>query len=129
MTTQDTCCTIVPYFTVHDGQLDAFRALCTRFIDQTQKEPGCLYYGFSFAGNTVHCREGYVNGEALLNHVEGVGPIIEEALKISDLARLEIHGPDAELAKLREPLADLHPEYYILECGFRNEPPTEGACF
>ncbi len=120
MTTQDTCCTIAPYFTVQDGQLDNFKSLCARFIEQTQKESDCLYYGFTFAGNTIHCREGYVNADALLIHVQAVGSIIEEALKISDITRLEVHGPEAELAKLREPLAGLNPEYFTLECGFRN---------
>ena len=119
MTTQDTCCTIVPYFNVQDGQLDTFKALCTRLISQTREEPGCLYYGFSFAGNTVHCREGYVNADALLAHIQAVGPMIEEALEISEIARLEVHGPEAELAQLKEPLAGLNPQYFALECGFR----------
>ncbi|MBT8037911.1 MAG: antibiotic biosynthesis monooxygenase [Verrucomicrobiae bacterium] len=116
---QDTCCTIVPYFNVQDGQLDVFKDLCTRLISQTQEEPGCLYYGFSFDGNTVHCREGYVNADALLAHVQAVGLMIEEALKISEIARLEVHGPATELAKLKEPLAELNPHYFTLECGFR----------
>lgn len=119
MTTQDTCCTIVPYFNVQGGQLDTFKDLCTRLISQTQEEPGCLYYGFSFAGNTVHCREGYVNAAALLTHIQAVGPMIEEALEISEIERLEVHGPEAELAQLKEALAGLNPQYFALECGFR----------
>ena len=119
MTTQDTCCTIVPYFNVQDGKLDAFKALCARLISQTQEESGCLYYGFTFDGNTVHCREGYVNADALITHIQAAGPMIEGALEISDIARLEVHGPEAELTKLREPLAGLNPDYFTLECGFR----------
>ena len=46
-------------------------------------------------------------------------PLLEEALKISDIIRLEIHGPEAELAKMREPLADLSPQFFELEYGFR----------
>ena len=38
MATDDTCCTIAPYFNVHDGKLDAFRALCERFVDTTRTE-------------------------------------------------------------------------------------------
>ena len=36
-----------------------------------------------------------------------------------ELTRLEIHGPEEELAKLREPLAHLKPQFFVLEYGFR----------
>jgi len=67
----------------------------------------------------VHCREGYQDAGGLLAHLENVGAILEEALKISDLTRLEIHGPEEELAQLRDPLATLKPEFFTLEYGFR----------
>ena len=119
MAAQDTCCTIVPYFKVEDGKLDNFKALCEQFMAKTKEEAKCLYYGFSFHEDIVHCREGYVDAEGLLAHLENVGPLLGEALKISAIHRLEVHGPEAELAKLRAPLADLAPEYYVLEYGFR----------
>ena len=119
MATKDTCCTIVPYFKVHSGKLEAFRGLILRFVDKTNEEPKCLYYGFSFNGDQVHCREGYQDAAGLLAHLDNVGAILEEALKISDLTRLEIHGPEEELAQLREPLANLKPEFFTLEYGFR----------
>ena len=50
MATDDTCCTIVPYFKVSAENLSAFKALCERFVAQTNQETGCLYYGFSFGG-------------------------------------------------------------------------------
>jgi quinol monooxygenase YgiN len=119
MATQDKCCTIVPYFKVHSGKLGAFKELCGRFVEKSREEPGCLFYGFSFADDHAHCREGYVDAEAALAHLENVGALLEEALKIADLVRLEIHGPEAELAKLREPLAGLKPQFFVLEYGFR----------
>lgn len=119
MATQDKCCTIVPYFKVHTGKLEVFKQLCERFVAKSGTEPKCLYYGFSFAGDEVHCREGYADAEAALAHLENVGALLEEALTIADLVRLEIHGPEAELAKLREPLADLKPQFFVLEYGFR----------
>ena len=119
MTTRDTCCTIVPYFKVHEGELEAFRSLCERFVEKTSSELQCLYYGFSFDGDQVHCREGYEGAEALLAHLKNVGVLLEEALTIADLTRLEIHGPKEELARLREPLADLGPQFFTLEYGFR----------
>lgn len=119
MATQDKCCTIVPYFKVHHGKLEAFKQLCERFVAKSGEEPKCLYYGFSFAGDEAHCREGYADAEAALAHLENVGALLEEALTIADLVRLEVHGPEAELAKLREPLASLKPQFFVLEYGFR----------
>ena len=119
MATDDTCCTIVPYFHVPAEHLDAFKALCERFVARTETESGCLYYGFSFDGEAAHCREGYVNAEALLAHIENVGDLLQEAAKISEITRLEVHGPEAELAKVREPMAALNPQFFALEFGFR----------
>lgn len=119
MATQDTCCSIVPYFKVHDGQLDAFKAIVERFVAQTENEAKVLYYGFCFDGDQAHCREGYADAEGLLAHLENVGAILQEALQIADLTRLEIHGPESELSKLRGPLAELNPQFFALEYGFR----------
>jgi quinol monooxygenase YgiN len=119
MATQDTCCTIVPYFKVHDGQMEAFRSLCERFVEKTSGEGQCFYYGFSFDGDQVHCREGYEGAEGVLAHLKNVGSLLEEALTIADLTRLEIHGPEQELIRLQEPLAKLGPRFFTLEYGFR----------
>ena len=120
MATQDKCCTIVPYFKVRDGYLADFKIKCEEFVKATDSESKCMYYGFSFNGDQVHCREGYEDAEGVLFHLDNVGTLLNEALKISDLTRLEIHGPEEELAKLREPLAELNPEYFVLEYGFRH---------
>ncbi|MCP3867993.1 MAG: hypothetical protein GY703_07860 [Gammaproteobacteria bacterium] len=119
MSTQDQCCTIVPYFKISSGNLETFKSLCEQFVEKTSSEPKCLFYGFSFNEDVAHCREGYSDAEGVLNHLENVGALLGEALKIADLTRLEIHGPEGELAKLREPLAELNPSFFILEYGFR----------
>ena len=119
MSTQDTCCTIVPYFKISPENLPAFEKLTAQFIAKTQTEPKCLYYGFSFCDDQAFCREGYIDAEGVLAHLENVGPILQEALRISELTRLEIHGPETELAKLRGPLAALNPAFFTLTCGFR----------
>lgn len=119
MATQDNCCTIVPYFKVPSGNLPAFRKLCEAFVEKTSTEPKCLYYGFSFFEDQIHCREGYADADGALAHLENVGALLQEALKISEIARLEVHGPEGELAKLRGPLADLKPQFFTLEYGFR----------
>ena len=119
MPTQDTCCTIAPYFKVKPGQMDAFRALCERFVATTNTESKCLYYGFAFAGDEAHCREGYQDAEGLLAHLDNVRELLGEALEIAELSRLEVHGPAEQLASLREPLAQLNPQFFVLEYGFR----------
>ena len=119
MATQDKCCTIVPYFKVQTGKLNDFKALCDQFIEKTKAEDKCLYYGFSFDGDIAHCREGYEDAEGLLTHLENVGALLGEALTIAEISRLEVHGPEEELAKLKGPLSDLKPQFFQLEYGFR----------
>jgi hypothetical protein len=46
--------------------------------------------------------------------LENVRPALAQALTISDLKRLEVHGPAAELEKLKEPLAHLKPEWFVV---------------
>jgi len=115
----DTCCTLVPYFQVNDGQLDAFKALGPQFVAKTRSEPGCVHYAFSFNGSVAHCREGYDDAAAVLAHLDNVGALLGEALKLSSIIKLEVHGPAAELDKLRGPMAGLAPQFFALEEGFR----------
>lgn len=119
MFTPDTCCTLVPYFEVPAGNLAAFKALGTQFLEKTRNEVGCMHYAFSFSGNIAHCREGYSNAEGILAHLENVAAPLGEALKLAKLIRLEIHAPAAEVEKLKAPLADLNPHFFILEAGIR----------
>ena len=119
MATNDTCCTIVPYFKIHPGKREAFEALCEQFVAKSLTEPKCLYYGFSFDGDLAFCREGYLDAEGALAHLDNVGALLQEFLKISEIARLEVHGPEQELAKLRGPLGALNAQFFTLQYGFR----------
>jgi quinol monooxygenase YgiN len=117
--TNDRVVSIHPYFKVSDGKMDEFKDFCEQFISITAQEPKCLYYGFSFNGDTVHCREAYEDAEGLLAHLADVGPLLKEALKIAQVTRLEVHGVAEELAKLTGPLSSLGPTYFTLEYGIR----------
>lgn len=119
MNTTDTSCTIAPYFKIREGNQAAVEALCERFNEKTKTEKQCLYYGFSFDGDLMFCREAYADAEGLLFHLQNVGPLLEEMLTLSDLTRLEIHGPETELVKLRKPLENLNPQFFTLKYGFR----------
>jgi hypothetical protein len=107
--------TLHPYFKVHPGKLDAFKAGFPAFVEKTAKEEKNLFYEFTINGDEVFCREGYADAEGLLAHLENVGRLLGEALKIADLIRLEVHGPATELDKLRTPLAHLNPAFFVLE--------------
>jgi quinol monooxygenase YgiN len=108
---------IHPYFKVHSGQLEKVKALLREFIPLVAKEPGTRSYDFTIGGDVVFCRETYVDAEALLAHVAHVGALVDRLLTLSNLDRVEVHGPAAELAKLKEPLAGLKPTWFFHECG------------
>jgi len=104
---------------VHDGKLTEFKGLTERFLERASKEAGCLYYGFSFDGNLAHCREGYADAESLLLHLRNVENLKPEMMSLSDVVRVEVHGAASEVAKLRAPMAEMKPQFFTLENGFR----------
>jgi quinol monooxygenase YgiN len=106
-----------PYFKAHPGKLEAFKAGLPDFREKTATEEKNLFYDFTINGDDIFCREGYDGAEALLTHLENVGALLAEALKIADLTRLEVHGPAAELDKLRKPLAHLKPQWFVQDEG------------
>jgi quinol monooxygenase YgiN len=101
-----------PYFKVHPGKLEDFKAGFPVFVELTKAEPKNLFYEFSVNGNEVFCREGYIDAEGLLHHLDNVGALLAQAMTTADLIRVEVHGPAEELEKLREPLAHLKPEWF-----------------
>jgi quinol monooxygenase YgiN len=115
----DTYCTLAPYFEVQDGQLTAFKDLAARFTEIARTEPGCMHYTYAFNGNTAYCREGYDSAEAILAHIQNVGALFDEALKVAKLVRLEVHAPLIDIEKLQAPLAALNPSFFALEGGIR----------
>jgi quinol monooxygenase YgiN len=104
-----------PYFKVPPDKLPFLKAILPEFAAKTRDEAGNLFYEFSINGDEVFCREGYVNAEALLEHLENVGEMLAATLKMADLLRLEVHGPALQLQKLREPLAHLNPAWFVLQ--------------
>lgn len=103
---------INPYFKVQPGKLEDFKNTMKTFVKRTSTEKTCYYYDFTVCGEIVFCREAYEGAAGLLAHLENVGACIEEALGFSELIRVEVHGPKVELDQLREPLADLSPDFY-----------------
>ena len=104
-----------PYFKAHPGKLDAIKAMLPQFIEKTATEKAMLFYEFTLNGDELFCREAYANAEGLLAHVNNVGALLAEVMKMADLTRIEVHGPAAELEKLKRPLAHLNPAWFELE--------------
>ena len=102
-----------PYFKVHPGKIEAFKAGFPAFVEKTASEEKNLFYGFTVNGDEVFCREGYTDAEGLLAHLDNIGALLAEALEIADLIRIEVHGPAAELDKLKTPLAHLKPKWFV----------------
>lgn len=108
---------IHPYFRLQPGKLSEARHLLAQMVARTATEKANLYYDFTLNGDVVFCREAYVGAEGLLQHVENVGPLLGEFLKIAEVLRVEVHGAQADLDQLKEPLANLKPEWFVFECG------------
>lgn len=119
MALEDNVCTLVPYFTVQEGKLEEFKLLGEKMVAQTKTESDVVFYGFSFSGRRAHCREGYTSAAGVLKHLENVGELLEQALKIASLDLLEVHAPASEVAALQEPLKGLNPTFFTMENGFR----------
>ena len=104
-----------PYFKVHPGKLETVKAGFPRFVEKTATEKDCLFYGFTVSGEEIFCREAYESAEGVLAHLDNIGALLAEMLKMADLTRVEVHGPAEELEKLKKPLAHLNPKWFALE--------------
>ena len=102
-----------PYFKVPSDKMPYLKAILPEFAAKTRNETGNLFYEFTINGDEVFCREAYVNAEALLAHLDNVSAMLAQALTMAELVRIEVHGPAAELDKLKEPLAELKPAWFV----------------
>ena len=109
--------TIHPYFKIHPGKEVLADAVMQKFVATTTGEPDCLFYEFTVLGEEVFCREGYEGAAGVLHHLENVGAVLAEMLTLSDLTRLEFHGPAEEIDLLRGPLGHLNAAFFVVKCG------------
>ena len=117
MATFETAVSIHPYFKIQEGQMDACKSFLAQFNEKVAGEEKCLFYNFTFHGDTMCCREAYQDAEGVQAHLENCGPLLGELLNIAELVRIELHGPAEELEKLRPTFAEMNPEYFVYECG------------
>jgi hypothetical protein len=93
------------------------KAFLAQMVSKTSTESANLYYDFTLSGDVIFCREAYVEAEGLLRHLDNVGPILSEFLKIADVLRVELHASAQDLAKLKEALTALKPECFEFYAG------------
>src|SRR2546423_10322059 len=108
---------IHPYFKIHPSKLDAVKTMLPRFVEKTATEEKVLYYEFTLNGEELFCREAYQDAEALLAHLSNVAEELRQMLENADVIRLELHGPASELEKLKAPLAQLNPAWFVRIAG------------
>lgn len=114
----DSAVTIHPYFNISDENMEAAKGFLAQFCELVSKnEPNCLYYNFTFNGNTLCCREAYADAAAIMAHFENCGAALGEFVKIAELTRIEVQGPADQLEQLKEAFAAMNPDYYVFECG------------
>ena len=106
-----------PYFKAKAGKLEQIKALMADFVGRTATENDRLFYDFTLNGDEIFCREAYTGAAGALAHLDNVSALLGEMAKLADLERLEIHGPAAELEKLKPLLAKLNPIWFTRECG------------
>src|SRR5947209_15516057 len=74
-----------PYFKAHPGKREAAKSAFPRFVEKTATEKENLFYGFSINGDEIFCREAYETSNGVLAHLENVGELLAEVLKVADL--------------------------------------------
>jgi len=102
LVSDETLCVLV-YWDIHD--YSKFLAGVKDFQRLTKQEEKVKYYGFCMYGAKAICREGYDCAEGFLEHLANVDGALKAAMEVADVTRVEVHGPGAEVEKLREPLA------------------------
>src|SRR5262245_31740175 len=88
-----------PYFKVPSDKMPHLKAILPEFAAKTRNETGNLFYEFTIHGDEVFCREGYVNAEALLAHLENVGAMLAQG---TDDGRFGSHRSPRTSRRARE---------------------------
>lgn len=111
-----------PTFTVHDW--GAARPLLDESVERMRQASGCIYFGWTRSGDTLSCRQAYLNAAGVLAHLESVDPLVDRLLDsgAATLTGVSVQGPPTRLDEVEAALADYHglaPHFYALDAGFQ----------
>jgi len=120
----DNVVTLAPYFKLADPA--KFKSIWQADYKNFAHKEDCVHYAFCFTeDNRAHCREAYPDAEKVLQHLADVDSPLKAVLDgPAELERLEVHGPKAEVEKLRSALDPLGCLFYVSEWGFRPAKPA-----
>lgn len=109
-----------------DGVNEKVKSYMKRCIGVAAEEPksDCVYYGWDVSedGSKLFCREAYTSADALLRHLDGAGPIVDEMLKECGMsvAQFEVVCNKGDVDKLKGPCSVFDANYRVCYDGFDN---------
>lgn len=106
--------TIQALFRVHPGRREIVDRLLVELDRHASDEPLVLFHEASFHSDNLALRIAYPSAVSLLDHLAGSSDGFERLLSETDLIRMEVHGPEAELSQLRGPLGVFQPDWFVL---------------
>jgi len=110
-------CTMHAYFRVEDES--GVAAALAELVDKSRAEDSCMYYGWTRAGTTLFCREGYTGAAGILAHLANVSAC-GGLTNFAKPQRIEIHGPKEEIAKLQQTADEMGATCYTRQSGFQH---------
>jgi quinol monooxygenase YgiN len=119
-------CNVCPTFTVLDWK--AAEPIMAEFVEKTKTEKGCVYYGWTRTGDTLKCREAYVDAEAVNAHLANVGDLIGRLLAdgVAKLDTINIDCPSEGVEVVKPGTESLGTEYFTIDDGFTNLKSSTG---
>jgi len=100
MSAKNSLVTMHPHYKIHDW--DQAQPIVQALIEVSAREPGCIFYSWHMSGDTLICREGFIDGESAIKHLSEVGQLKDTLVDgPASLDRIEVHGPTAEIEKLK----------------------------
>ena len=106
-------------FTIADGKAGEFKSKAQGYIDAVEaNEPGTLGYQWyvDAAGTRCLLHETFASSEALIAHLQNVGPSLPDLLAIAPITRTEVLGSASAAAT--EALAALGAVHFPHLAGF-----------
>lgn len=104
--------------TIHDGKVDALKALTESFVAQTRNEPGTLAYQWSISedNSTLHIYERYTDSDAALAHLGAIGPLLPKISELVTITGIDCYGAPAEA--FRQAVAEMPFNFFGTYAGF-----------
>ena len=123
--TAQTLCSLKPMLLISDWE--KAEKIMADYVELAALEPGLIYCGWTSDEDSTRAflRVAHSSADAVLEHLDNVGPCLEALLGPdggATLENIELHGPKAQVEKVRSAgtlLDGLDAEYYATASGFQ----------